>query len=114
MEEHVRKALIDAIEPNEAVGLVKQLVDIPSPEGEELRCARFLYDYMRQGGVEVQLQDVEEGRANVIAVVRGAGDSTTLMLNGHLDTSYTGDFWEDYAALGIPGPEPSSRSVRNR
>jgi len=47
---------------------------------------------------------VEEGRANVIAAVRGAGDGPTLMLNGHLDTSYTGDFWEDYAALGMSGP----------
>ena len=104
MEENVRKAVIDALEPNEAVSLVKQLVDIPSPEGEELECARFLYEYMRQAGVEAQLQAVEEGRANVIAAVRGAGDGPTLMLNGHLDTSYTGDFWEDYAALGIPGP----------
>jgi arginine utilization protein RocB len=59
---------------------------------------------MRQAGVEAQLQEVEEGRANIIAVVRGAGDGPTLMLNGHLDTSYTGDFWEDYAALGTPGP----------
>jgi acetylornithine deacetylase/succinyl-diaminopimelate desuccinylase-like protein len=104
MEENVRKAVIDALEPNEAVSLVKQMVDIPSPEGEELQCARFLYEYMRQAGVEAELQEVEEGRANVIATVRGAGDGPTLMLNGHLDTSYTGDFWEDYAALGIPGP----------
>ena len=104
MEENVRKAVVDALEPNEAVSLVKQLVNIPSPEGEELECARFLYEYMRQAGIEAQLQEVEEGRANVIAVVRGAGDGPTLMLNGHLDTSYTGDFWEDYASLGIPGP----------
>jgi arginine utilization protein RocB len=85
MEEHVRKELIDALDPNEAVNLTKQMVDIPSPEGEELECARFLYEYMRQAGVEVQLQEVEEGRANVIATVRGAGDGPTLMLNGHLD-----------------------------
>ena len=104
MEENVRRTVIDALEPNEAVDLVKHLVDIPSPEGEELECARFLYDYMRRAGVEAHLQEVEEGRANIIAVVRGAGDGPTLMLNGHLDTSYTGDFWEDYAALGTPGP----------
>ena len=48
MEENVRKAVIDALEPSEAVNLVKQMVDIPSPEGEELQCARFLYEYMRQ------------------------------------------------------------------
>ena len=59
MEENVRKAVVDALEPNEAVSLVKQLVNIPSPEGEELECARFLYEYMRQAGIEAQLQEVE-------------------------------------------------------
>ena len=74
MEENVRKAVIEALEPSDAVSLVKQLVNIPSPEGEELECARFLYEYMRQAGIEAELQEVEEGRANVIAVVRGAQD----------------------------------------
>ena len=92
MEENVRKEVIAALDPKDAVNLTKQMVDIPSPEGEELECARFLYDYMRQAGVEVQLQEVEEGRANVIATVRGAGDGPTLMLNGHIDTSYTATF----------------------
>ena len=44
MEESVRESIVDALEPSKAVSLVKQLVDIPSPEGEELECARFLYD----------------------------------------------------------------------
>ena len=104
MDEQARQAAIAALDPAEAVRLVKQLVDIPSPEGEELECARFLYGYMREAGIEAHLQEVEEGRANVIGVVRGEGDGPTLMLNGHLDTSYTGDLWEDYAGLGVPGP----------
>ena len=29
MEENIRKAVIEALEPNEAVSLVKQLVNIP-------------------------------------------------------------------------------------
>ncbi len=41
MEENVRKAVIDALEPNEAVDLVKQLVDIPSPEGESWSAPGF-------------------------------------------------------------------------
>jgi acetylornithine deacetylase len=39
----------------------------------------------RTPGIEVEIQPVEEGRANVIAVVRG-GLGRTLMLNGHTDT----------------------------
>lgn len=104
MEESARQTVIDALDAQELVKLVKALVDIPSPEGEELACARFLYDYMREADIEAHLQEVEEGRANVIAVLRGDGDGPTLMLNGHLDTSYTGDFWEDYPGLGAPGP----------
>ena len=38
------EAIVDALEPSKAVSLVKQLVDIPSPEGEELECARFIYE----------------------------------------------------------------------
>lgn len=104
MDETVRRAAIEAFDADEAIKLVKDLVDIPSPEGEEIECARFLHGYMREAGVEAHLQEVEDGRDNVIAVVRGEGDGPTLMLNGHLDTSYTGEFWEDYPALGVPGP----------
>jgi acetylornithine deacetylase/succinyl-diaminopimelate desuccinylase-like protein len=103
MEQNIQRTL-QALDPNEPVDLVKKLVDIPSPEGEELECARFLYAYMQEAGIETHLQEVEEGRANVISIVRGEGDGPTLMFNGHLDTSYTGDFWEDYPGLGIPGP----------
>src|SRR5919106_686391 len=103
MDEQAQQGAIAALDPAEALRLVKQLVDIPSPEGEELECTRFLYGYMREAGVGADLQEVEEGRANVIAVARGEGDGPTLMLNGHLDTSYTGDLWEDYAGLGTSG-----------
>jgi acetylornithine deacetylase/succinyl-diaminopimelate desuccinylase-like protein len=104
MDNKAREAALGAIDRTEAIDLVKQLVDIPSPEGEEWQCARFLYERMQEAGIEAHLQEVEEGRANVIGVVRGSGDGPTLMLNGHLDTSYTGDYWNDYAGLGVPGP----------
>jgi len=103
MEESIQRAL-EALDPKEPIDLVKKLVNIPSPEGEELECARFLQAYMQDAGIETHLQEVEEGRANVISVVRGEGDGPTLMFNGHLDTSYTGDFWADYPGLGTPGP----------
>jgi acetylornithine deacetylase len=51
----------------------------------------------------VQWQQVEEGRANVVGTLPGAGGGPSLMLNGHVDTSYSGR--EPWLA-GIPGFQP--------
>src|SRR5712692_9746290 len=99
MDELARQAALDAVTVEDAVKLTRDLVDVPSPTGAERECARFLQEYMRDAGVEAHLQEIEEGRANVICVLRGDGERPTLMLNGHLDTSYSGDEAEDYAGL---------------
>ena len=41
-------------------------------------------------GLQVQWQQVEEGRANVLGIRAGAGGGPSLMFNGHMDTSYSG------------------------
>ena len=41
-------------------------------------------------GLQVQWQQVEEGRPNVLGTWAGAGGGPTLMFNGHMDTSYSG------------------------
>jgi acetylornithine deacetylase/succinyl-diaminopimelate desuccinylase-like protein len=51
----------------------------------------------------VQWQQVEDGRANVLGTLAGAGGGPTLMFNGHTDTSYSGK--EPWLA-GIPGFQP--------
>jgi acetylornithine deacetylase/succinyl-diaminopimelate desuccinylase-like protein len=104
MEESARQVAVDAVREDEVVQLVKDLIDIPSRTGEERECARFLKAYLEREGIEAHLQEVEEGRANVIGVVRGEGDGPTLMLNGHLDTSYAGELAEDYPGLGRVRP----------
>jgi acetylornithine deacetylase len=54
-------------------------------------------------GLQVQWQQVEDGRANVLGTWAGEAGGPTLMLNGHLDTSYSGR--EPWLA-GIPGFQP--------
>jgi acetylornithine deacetylase/succinyl-diaminopimelate desuccinylase-like protein len=54
-------------------------------------------------GLRVQWQEVEEGRPNVIGLLEGAGGGKSLMFNGHLDTSYSGQ--EPWLA-GIRGFQP--------
>src|SRR5207245_4671824 len=65
--------------------------------------AERVRDLLSELGLQVSLQEVEEGRANVLGIWEGTGGAPTLMFNGHLDTSYSGR--EPWLA-GIPGFQP--------
>jgi acetylornithine deacetylase len=55
--------------------------------------------------LQVQWQQVEDGRANVLGTRPGAGGGPSLMFNGHLDTSYSGkEAWLAH----VPGFQPSA------
>lgn len=110
MDSAARQAALDAIDAQEIVTLTRGLIDVPSPTGHEVDCARFLCGYMQEQGVEAHIQEIEEGRANVVAMLPGDGDGPTLMLNGHLDTSYYGDDRVDYPVVGIPKPNDKPQS----
>jgi acetylornithine deacetylase len=57
-------------------------------------------------GLSVQWQQVEDGRANVLATRTGTGGGPALMFNGHLDTSYSGsEPW----SRDVPGFQPEGR-----
>ena len=55
-------------------------------------------------GLQVQWQEVEEGRPNVVGILEGEGGGKSLMFNGHMDTSYSGR--EPWLA-GIRGFQPA-------
>ena len=73
--------------------------------------ATFMAETFQELGLAVQWQQVEQGRANVLGTLRGAGGGPTLMFNGHMDTSYSGT--EPWLAH-VPGfqPEPFIRERR--
>src|SRR6187397_247488 len=91
------------IDERRLVDFAIRLVSTPSFTGSEEACARVVEDELRALGLEVQWQQVEDGRANVLGTWAGAGGGPTLMFNGHLDTSYSGR--EPWLA-GIPGFQP--------
>jgi acetylornithine deacetylase len=70
----------------------------------------LLYRWFRSRGIEATLQELAPDRANVVATIRGAGSGPTLLLAGHLDTSYSGRDEMDYAGLGPTGPNDRPRS----
>jgi acetylornithine deacetylase len=95
--------LIAAVDEGALVEMALEIVSIPSPTGSEWAMAERMRDVFRDLGLQVQLQEVEEGRANVIGVLEGSGGGPTLMFNGHMDTSYSG---EEPWLQGIPGFQP--------
>jgi acetylornithine deacetylase/succinyl-diaminopimelate desuccinylase-like protein len=91
------------IDRDRLVDLALRLVSTPSFTGSEEPAAALMRDELASLGLQVQWQQVEDGRANVLGTWAGEGGGPTLMLNGHLDTSYSGR--EPWLA-GIPGFQP--------
>jgi acetylornithine deacetylase len=78
---------------SETVELLERLVAIDSvnptlvPGGAgEAEIARVVAAWLDERGVEVELEELAPGRANVVGRVRGTGGGRTLLLNAHLDT----------------------------
>jgi acetylornithine deacetylase len=85
----VEKILAE-VKEEEIVAMCCDVINIPSPTGEELQMARYVEEALEQLGLKVAWQEVEEGRANVVGRWIGTGGGKNLMFNGHLDTSNTG------------------------
>ena len=58
---------------------------IPTGSGEA-KVAAFIADWLDGTGAEVEVVEVEPGRPNVLARLRGTGGGPTLCLNAHSDT----------------------------
>jgi acetylornithine deacetylase len=63
--------------------LTRRLIDIPSVSGEEREVGRFLASHLEELGYKVELQEVEPGRANVLATNDA---SPRVVLSTHMDT----------------------------
>ncbi|MGH2920985.1 MAG: M20 family metallopeptidase [Gaiellaceae bacterium] len=91
------------IDERRLVDLALRLVSTPSFTGSEQAAAELMRDELDRLGLQVQWQQVEDGRANVLATWPGTGGGPSLMFNGHTDTSYSGrEPW----LRDIPGFQP--------
>jgi acetylornithine deacetylase len=82
--------ILAEVREEEIVAMSCDVINIPSPTGEELAMAEYMRSVLQQLGINVTWQEVEEGRANVVGRWIGAGGGKNLMFNGHMDTSNTG------------------------
>ena len=75
-----------------AIDLVR--ISTANPPGDELKAAERVASFLEPAGLEVQLQPFADGRANLIARLRGTGSKPSLVFSGHLDTVPVGpDTW---------------------
>jgi acetylornithine deacetylase/succinyl-diaminopimelate desuccinylase-like protein len=93
------------VDRDRLVDTASRLVGVPSFTGDEEAAARLMVELFESLDLQVQWQQVEEGRANALGTWPGAGGGKSLMFNGHLDTSYSGrEPW----LRAVPGFQPQA------
>jgi acetylornithine deacetylase len=86
--------VLDNLDLDRAVDLVRQACRIPSVLGNEGELAAFLADVMRESGFEsVALEPVLPGRPNAVGEI-SMGPGPRLVLTGHLDTKPESHGWQ--------------------
>ncbi len=78
------------IDRDRLVETASRMIGTHSFTGDEEGMARLMVELLDARRLDVQWQQVEDGRANALGTWTGAGGGKSLMLNGHMDTSYSG------------------------
>lgn len=85
--------LLGCVDDQEIIRLASDLIRIPSFTTEETPCAEWLASYLGEAGFEVQLQEIEPGRKQAVAWLRGSGGGRSIMFNGHIDIDPLAGGW---------------------
>lgn len=91
--------IFEQIDKDELTRLAMDLVNLPSPTGEEGLIARFIVNWLNSKGIPAVLQEIESGRYNAVGRIEGAKGGCSLSLNAHMDTAFSGAE-EDRGTLG--------------
>jgi acetylornithine deacetylase/succinyl-diaminopimelate desuccinylase-like protein len=93
------------VDRDRLIDTASRMIDVHSFTGDEENMARLMADLYEELGLQVQWQQVEEGRANALGTWLGSGGGPSLMFNGHMDTSYSGrEPW----LRDVPGFQPQA------
>jgi acetylornithine deacetylase len=94
-----------SIDRDRLVEWASRAIGTPSFTGSEQAMAELVAQTFADMDVQVQWQQVEDDRANVLATRPGVGGGPSLMFNGHMDTSYSGrEAWLAH----VPGFQPTA------
>ncbi|MBI2987657.1 MAG: M20/M25/M40 family metallo-hydrolase [Deltaproteobacteria bacterium] len=84
------KKVLAHIDREELAQLACDLVNIPSPTGQEKAVAEYILNWFHANGFKAVRQEVEVDRPNAVGILKGDGTGLSLGFNGHMDTSFTG------------------------
>lgn len=90
-------AVYDYVDDQEIIRLTQELVCIPSvyrpqdPQANESKAAQYVYDYLKEMGLEVYIEEVVKGRPNVIGILDSGRPGKTILFEGHTDVVTEGD-----------------------
>ena len=86
--------LLSLVDRQMVIDLATEVINTPSPTGEEGEMARVYGRAMKEVGCDVTLQNIYDDRYNAIGRLAGSGGGPNVLFSGHMDTSVRGD--EDY------------------
>ena len=98
------KQVLAYIDRDELAQLGCDLVNIPSPTGQEKAVAEYILHWFQENGLKPVRQDVEVDRPNAVGVLKSDGTGLSLGFNGHMDTSFTGT-QEDLRMIAAVEPD---------
>ena len=93
------------VDRDRLVHTASAMIDVHSFTGNEQGMAELMVSLYEPMGLHAQWQQVEENRANALGIWSGAGGGKSLMFNGHMDTSYSG---QEPWLKDVPGFQPSA------
>ena len=114
MNQPTEESVLSHVDQRAIVDLASELIVIPSFATEETPVANFLADYFRARGYQVDLQEVEPGRFQTIATLKGTGGGKSLMFNGHIDiNSLTLGWKRDPWSPSVEGDRLYGHGIQN-
>jgi succinyl-diaminopimelate desuccinylase len=87
MKEKVMASGPRSVDGAEVVDLTRELIrfDTSNPPGNEEPAARYLGSYLSDWGLDVRYAEVEPGRPNLFARLKGESRTGNLVFSGHMD-----------------------------
>jgi acetylornithine deacetylase/succinyl-diaminopimelate desuccinylase-like protein len=86
-------ALATRLDHSYTLRVLEEMVRINSVVGQEGELARYLYDRLKELGIDGELHEIESDRPNVYGRLQGSGPGRRLHFNGHTDTVPVCEEW---------------------